>query len=67
MPDPQRKALIVRPEDRDARPTAAGGDVYATLATGEETDGGYFLTHSIVPAEAGHPRTSIRARRRRSI
>lgn len=47
--------LIVRPEDREGVPTAAGGDVYATLATGEQTAGGYFLTHAIVPPGGGPP------------
>ena len=55
MPTPQRQALIMRPEDRDAFPTAAGGDIYATLATGAETDNGYFLTHAIVPPGGGPP------------
>ena len=55
MPENVREPLIVRPADRDAQATAAGGDVYATLATGEETDGGYFLTHSIVPPGGGPP------------
>ena len=51
----QRGPVIVRPEDRGGQPTAAGGDVYATLATGAETDGGYFLTHTIVPPGGGPP------------
>ena len=55
MTDPTREPLIVRPEDRDPVPTAAGGDIYATLAVGEQTDGGYFLTHSIVPPGGGPP------------
>ncbi len=46
---------IVRPEDRDGLPTAAGGDIYATLARGEHTHGGYFLTHAIVPPGGGPP------------
>ena len=40
---------------REGEPSAAGGDVYSTLATGEETDGSYFLTHAIVPAGGGPP------------
>ena len=40
MTDPVREPLIVRPSDRDPQETAAGGDIYATLATGDETDGG---------------------------
>ena len=50
-----RKATIVRPEDRKAIPTGAGGDIYATLASGAETDAGYFLTHAIVPPGGGPP------------
>ena len=46
---------IVRPEDRNGLPTAAGGDIYATLARGEHTHGGYFLTHAIVPPGGGPP------------
>ena len=34
---------------------AVGGDVYATLATGTDTNGGYFLTHAVVPAGGGLP------------
>lgn len=52
---PQRNAIVIRPEDRDGVPTAAGGDIYATLARGEETDGSYYLTHTIVPPEGGPP------------
>ena len=51
----ESRARIVRPEERGGVPTAAGGDVYATLATGEATHGGYFLTHAIVPAGGGPP------------
>ena len=47
---------IVRPEDRDGVPNAeAGGDVYSTLASGEHTHDGYFLTHAIVPPGGGPP------------
>ena len=46
---------IVRPEDHDGVPNAAGGDVYSTLARGEHTHGGYFLTHAIVPPGGGPP------------
>ena len=46
---------IVRPDERDGLETAAGGDIYATLATGEHTSGAYFLTHSIVPPGGGPP------------
>lgn len=47
--------LIVRPDERHGVPTAAGGDVYATLATGDQTHGGYYLTHAIVPPGGGPP------------
>ena len=46
---------IVRPEDRQGVVTAAGGDIYATLARGEHTHGGYYLTHAIVPPGGGPP------------
>ena len=62
-----REPLIIRAADREGQATAAGGDIYATLATGADTDGGYFLTHSIVPAGGGdRPRTSIPAKKRPS-
>ena len=47
--------LIVRPDERDGVPTAAGGDIYATLAVGAQTNGGYYLTHAIVPPGGGPP------------
>jgi mannose-6-phosphate isomerase-like protein (cupin superfamily) len=47
--------IVIRPEERIGVRTAAGDDVYATLATGAETHGGYFLTHSIVPPGGGPP------------
>ena len=51
MPAPPR---IVRPEERESGAvSAAGGDVYANLATGAETDGSYYLQHAIVPAGGG--------------
>ena len=47
---------IVRPEDHDGVPNApTGGDVYSTLARGEHTHGGYYLTHAIVPPGGGPP------------
>ena len=52
MPSPPR---IVRPEEREGVPSAAGGDIYAILATGDETDGSYYLTHAIVPPGGGPP------------
>ncbi len=47
---------IVRPAEREGVPTAAGGDICATLATGAETDGSYYLTHAVVPAGRRSPR-----------
>ena len=55
MPNESPEPIVIRPEDRGGVPTAAGGDVYATLATGAQTHGGYFLTHSIVPPGGGPP------------
>jgi mannose-6-phosphate isomerase-like protein (cupin superfamily) len=46
---------IVRAEEREGVPTAAGGDIYADLATGEHTNGSYYLVHAIVPAGGGPP------------
>ncbi len=50
-----RPLIVVRPADRDPIPTLAGGDIYATLATGAETDDAYFLTHAVVPPGGGPP------------
>ena len=50
-----RHTRVIRPGDRKGIPTAAGGDIYATLATGEHTNEGYFLTHAIVPPGGGPP------------
>ena len=50
-----RRPIIIRPTDRDPIPTAAGGDIYATLAAGADTDDGYFLTHAVVPPGGGPP------------
>jgi mannose-6-phosphate isomerase-like protein (cupin superfamily) len=48
--------IVVRPQDRvSGDPNAAGGDVYATLATGVQTNDGYYLTHAIVPPGGGPP------------
>ena len=46
---------IVRAEERGGLPTAAGGDIYADLATGEQTNGAYYLVHAIVPPGGGPP------------
>jgi len=62
----KRAPIVVRPEDRGGVPTAAGGDIYSTLARGEQTDGSFFLTHSIVPPGGGPRPTSTHGKRRRS-
>ena len=50
------KSRIVRPEEREsAVESAAGGDIYATLATGEHTSDACFLIHAIVPPGGGPP------------
>ena len=55
-PDPApRQPIVVRPEQRDSVPSAAGGDIYATLATRDQTADGYYLTHAIVPPGGGPP------------
>ena len=45
--------LLIPPEDRDGKLTSAGNDIYAVLATGDQTNGGYYLTHAIVPPGGG--------------
>ena len=50
-----RPPIVIRPNERQGVPTAAGGDVYADLANGEQTDGGYYLVHAIVPPGGGPP------------
>lgn len=47
--------LLIPPGGRQGVPTGASGDIYATLATGEQTNGGYYLTHAIVPPGGGPP------------
>ncbi len=46
---------IVHASERKGVPTAAGGDIYADLATGEHTGNTYYLVHAIVPAGGGPP------------
>ena len=46
---------IVHAQEREGVPTAAGGDIYADLATGEHTNGSYYLVHAIVPGGGGPP------------
>ena len=55
MADQTPAPIVIRPHERGGVATAAGGDVYATLATGAETHGGYFLTHAVVPTGGGPP------------
>ena len=47
--------LLISPDDRNGVRTAAGDDIYAVLATGAETNGGYYLTHAVVPPGGGPP------------
>jgi mannose-6-phosphate isomerase-like protein (cupin superfamily) len=47
--------LLIPPEDRNGVTTEAGDDIYAILATGAQTNGGYYLTHAIVPPGGGPP------------
>jgi quercetin dioxygenase-like cupin family protein len=51
----KRTPRVVRPDDREGQATAAGGDIYADLATSDHTDNGYYLVHAIVPAGGGPP------------
>ena len=47
--------LLVPADARVGVPTEAGGDVYSTLATGDETNDGYYLIHAVVPPGGGPP------------
>jgi mannose-6-phosphate isomerase-like protein (cupin superfamily) len=47
--------VVIRPNERDGVPTAAGGDIYATLATGAETSGSHYTVHAVIPAGGGPP------------
>ena len=49
-----RKIRVVRPNDQVKRLSAAG-DEYRFLATGNDTDGQYFLIEAIVPPGGGPP------------
>ena len=51
----KRVPRVVRPDDREGKATAAGGDIYADLATSDHTDSSYYLVHAIVPAGGGPP------------
>jgi hypothetical protein len=56
-----REPTVIPPAQRESKPTAAGGDIYTTLATGDQTDNSYYLTHSIVPP-GGRPTAHIHTR-----
>jgi quercetin dioxygenase-like cupin family protein len=49
-----RPIRVVRPTD-SVRTTAGAGDSYRYLATGSDTDGGYFLVEATVPPGGGPP------------
>ncbi len=45
--------IITTTAERAGVPTAAGGDVYAVLARGADTNDGYYLTHAVLPPGGG--------------
>jgi quercetin dioxygenase-like cupin family protein len=49
-----REIRVVRPSD-DVRTVFGAGDEYRYLATGDDTDGQYFLVEAIVPPGGGPP------------
>ena len=49
-----RKVKVLRPGD-DRKIVHGAGDDYAFLATGEDTDGNYFLVEAVVPPGGGPP------------
>ena len=49
-----REIRIVQPDD-DVKAMFGAGDDYRYLATGEDTDGQYFLVEAIVPPGGGPP------------
>ena len=49
-----RQIRVVRPSDT-VKTTFGAGDEYRYLATGDNTDGGYFLVEAIVPPGGGPP------------
>ena len=51
---PARKIRVVRPTDH-VQVTFGAGDEYRYLATGDDTDGGYYLVEAIVPPGGGPP------------
>ncbi len=48
------KPIIIRYDD-EKRTIYGAGDEYAYLATGRDTDGGYFMMHAVVPPGGGPP------------
>ena len=49
-----RRIRVVHPTDQ-VRVTFGAGDEYRYLATGDDTDGGYYLVEAIIPPEGGPP------------
>ena len=49
-----RKIRVVHPTD-SVKVTFGAGDEYRYLATGDDTDGGYYLVEAIVPPGGGPP------------
>ena len=49
-----RTIRVVRPTD-PVKVTFGAGDEYRYLATGDDTDGGYYLVEAIVPPGGGPP------------
>ena len=50
----KRKIKVVQPEDQ-VKVMFGAGDEYRFLATGDDTDGEYFLVEAIVPPGGGPP------------
>ena len=49
-----RKIRVVHPSD-EVKVTSGAGDEYRYLATGDDTDGGYYLFEALVPPGGGPP------------
>ena len=49
-----RTIRVVHPTDQ-VKVTFGAGDQYRCLATGDDTNGGYYLVEAIVPPEGGPP------------
>ena len=50
----KRKIRVIHPTD-SVKVTFGAGDVYRYLATGDDTDGAYFLVEATVPPGGGPP------------